>query len=75
MDKVHKTGEAAPTGQGPQFHRIEEGGNTYLDEMFPQLTKIVRVSIIDEKYSGSAAMNSKSYAKNKRVSQHSKIEL
>jgi peptidyl-prolyl cis-trans isomerase A (cyclophilin A) len=41
----HGYGEGRPTGQGPDQSRIQEGGNRYLDDEFPQLDRILSTSI------------------------------
>ena len=42
----HGYGEGRPSGQGPDQSRVQEGGNRYLDEEFPQLDRILSTSIL-----------------------------
>jgi peptidyl-prolyl cis-trans isomerase A (cyclophilin A) len=52
MDNVEKFyagyGEGAPNGNGPDQGRIRSGGNKYLDQQFPKLTKIKTARVISE---------------------------
>jgi peptidyl-prolyl cis-trans isomerase A (cyclophilin A) len=40
-------GEGAPSGRGPNQQRIREEGNAYLESDFPELDRIVRVTVTD----------------------------
>eukprot|EP00941_MAST-03F_sp_MAST-3F-sp1_P006522 g6522.t1 len=42
---IHVTGEGQPQGEGPSQSEIQEKGNKYLDDNFPDLTSIVSVSL------------------------------
>ena len=47
VDKLYKGyGEGAPRGRGPDQGRIQEEGNAYLDDRFPQLDKTVKATIV-----------------------------
>lgn len=41
-------GEGFPNGNGPDQGRIRSGGNKYLDQQFPKLTKIKTARVISE---------------------------
>ena len=41
-------GEGAPSGTGPDQHRIESEGNEYLDREFPKLDRILRTRIVPQ---------------------------
>ena len=41
-------GDGPPQGQGPDQQQIFAAGNAYLDAGFPQLTKIVKMSIQED---------------------------
>ena len=41
-------GEGAPRGRGPDQQRLQEEGNTYLEQNFPNLDHIVKATIIEE---------------------------
>lgn len=48
VDALHSGyGESAPTGNGPQQGRIQEEGNAYLSQSFPQLDTVARASVIE----------------------------
>ena len=42
----HGYGEGRPNGKGPDQTRIQEGGNRYLDEEFPQLDRILGTAVM-----------------------------
>ncbi|MBA3315615.1 MAG: peptidylprolyl isomerase [Planctomycetaceae bacterium] len=52
MENVQKFyagyGEGAPNGNGPDQGRIRSGGNNYLDQQFPKLTKIKTARVVAE---------------------------
>ena len=48
VDAIYKTGEGAPSGSGPSQQLINQQGNAYLDEKFPQLTRILKIRIVDK---------------------------
>jgi len=41
-------GEGAPNGNGPSQELIRSGGNAYLDQKFPKLTKIKTARVVSE---------------------------
>lgn len=47
VDSIFKIGEGPPSGKGPAQSDITQKGNAYLDQKFPDLTKIVSVRIVD----------------------------
>ncbi len=46
-DAIHKTGEGAPQGKGPNPRRIKNNGNVYLKTRFPELDYLRRAEIIE----------------------------
>ena len=52
VDSIFKIGEAAPGGKGPQQSDIASRGNAFLDDKFPQLTRLVSMRIVDEQGHG-----------------------
>jgi peptidyl-prolyl cis-trans isomerase A (cyclophilin A) len=49
VDRFHAAyGDGPPRGEGPYQAMVEARGNGYLDEEFPDLTRIVQASLVDE---------------------------
>ena len=46
VDKIYKTGEGAPHGQGPSQVRIHGEGNVYLKQEFPRLDYIQSATVV-----------------------------
>ena len=47
VDAIHKTGEGAPRGRGPDQNRVRSNGNVYLKNRFPKIDYLKRAEIID----------------------------
>jgi peptidyl-prolyl cis-trans isomerase A (cyclophilin A) len=49
VDDLYKGyGEGAPSGTGPDQHRIEKEGNAYLDREFPKLDRILSARLVPQ---------------------------
>lgn len=49
VDRFHAAyGDGPPRGEGPYQAMVEARGNGYLDEEFPDLTRILRASLVDD---------------------------
>lgn len=49
VDGFHAAyGDGPPRGEGPYQAMVEARGNAYLDDEFPDLTRIVRATLVDE---------------------------
>lgn len=49
VDQFHaEYGDGPPRGEGPYQAMVEARGNAYLDEEFPDLTRIVRATVVPE---------------------------
>lgn len=55
VDSIYKIGEGPPSGKGPAQQDITQKGNAYLDQKFPDLTKVVRVRIVEDGGTAAAA--------------------
>lgn len=49
VDAIYKIGESPPSGEGPAQQKISALGNSYLDNEFPKLTRVVSARIVDHK--------------------------
>jgi len=47
VDAIHKTGEGAPRGTGPNQKRVQNRGNVYLKMHFPKIDYLRRAEIIE----------------------------
>ncbi len=47
VDAIHKTGEGAPRGTGPNQKRVQNKGNVYLKTRFPKIDYLRRAEIIE----------------------------
>jgi peptidyl-prolyl cis-trans isomerase A (cyclophilin A) len=47
VDAIHKTGEGAPRGKGPNQTRVGRKGNVYLKTHFPKIDYLTRAEIIE----------------------------
>lgn len=57
VDAIHVTGEGGPRGPGPAQNLIQQRGDSYLSEKYPELSKIVKARVRKEDTSlrGAAA--------------------
>ena len=46
IDALYVTGEGAPSGHGPNQQKMQNRGNSYLAEEFPQLSYIKKARVI-----------------------------
>lgn len=47
VDALHRTGECAPRGPGPNQGRLQLEGDAYLDAAFPEVDRILRAEVLE----------------------------
>jgi len=52
IDTIYKVGEGPPSGKGPSQGEITAKGNSYLDQSYPALTRVVQARLVDAPPSG-----------------------
>jgi cyclophilin family peptidyl-prolyl cis-trans isomerase len=55
VDSIFKIGEGPPSGKGPAQQQITQKGNAYLDQKFPELTRVVSATIVEGGGGGGGA--------------------